>query len=139
MGLYTARRVGLALVIVLAAMALLFGMIYLIPGDPATIALGPLATPEMVAAFRAGTIAGAALDVLPEEPPRSGGKLVEAFRAGEPWLQGRLVLTPHSAWRTPASYRDCRSKAVETAVDYLREGRLRHCVNRALLAAPRGA
>ena len=53
MGLYTARRVGLALVIVLAAMALLFGMIYLIPGDPATIALGPLATPEMVAAFRA--------------------------------------------------------------------------------------
>jgi peptide/nickel transport system permease protein len=27
-------------------------MVYLIPGDPATIALGPLATPEMVASFR---------------------------------------------------------------------------------------
>jgi peptide/nickel transport system permease protein len=53
MALYTVRRIGLAMVIVVCAMAILFGMIYLIPGDPATIALGPLATPEMVAAFRA--------------------------------------------------------------------------------------
>jgi peptide/nickel transport system permease protein len=52
MGLYAARRTGLALVIIFCAMAILFGMIYLIPGDPATIALGPLATPEMVASFR---------------------------------------------------------------------------------------
>ena len=53
MGLYAARRIGLAVVIVFCAMAILFGMIYLIPGDPATIALGPLATPEMIEAFRA--------------------------------------------------------------------------------------
>jgi peptide/nickel transport system permease protein len=33
-------------------MVILFSMVYLIPGDPATIALGPLATPEMVASFR---------------------------------------------------------------------------------------
>jgi peptide/nickel transport system permease protein len=53
MALYTARRIGLAIAIVCCAMAILFGMIYLIPGDPATIALGPLATPEMIAGFRA--------------------------------------------------------------------------------------
>ncbi len=41
MGLYTARRIGLAVAIVFCAMAILFGMVYLIPGDPATIALGP--------------------------------------------------------------------------------------------------
>jgi peptide/nickel transport system permease protein len=52
MGLYAARRIGLAVVIVFCAMAILFGMVYLIPGDPATIALGPLATPEMVEGFR---------------------------------------------------------------------------------------
>jgi peptide/nickel transport system permease protein len=52
MGLYAARRIGLALVIIACAMTILFGMVYLIPGDPATIALGPLATPEMVAGFR---------------------------------------------------------------------------------------
>ena len=52
MALYVARRIALALVIVFCAMVILFSMVYLIPGDPATIALGPLATPEMVASFR---------------------------------------------------------------------------------------
>jgi len=51
--LYSARRIGLALAIIVCAVALLFGMIYLVPGDPASIALGPLATPEIKAAFRA--------------------------------------------------------------------------------------
>jgi phosphoglycerate dehydrogenase-like enzyme len=90
-------------------------------------------------ALRAGTIAGAALDVLPEEPPRAEGKLVAAFLADTPWLRGRLVLTPHSAWRSPASYAECRRKAVETALAYLVGGHLRNCVNRDSLARPRGA
>jgi peptide/nickel transport system permease protein len=51
--IYTAKRVGLALLIVLLAMIMLFGMIYLVPGDPASIALGPRATPEMKAALTA--------------------------------------------------------------------------------------
>jgi len=50
---YTAKRIGLALVILLLAMTLLFSMIYLVPGDPASIALGPRATPEMKAALAA--------------------------------------------------------------------------------------
>jgi peptide/nickel transport system permease protein len=51
--LYTVKRVGLAGLIVLVAMTMLFGMIYLVPGDPASIALGPRATPEMKAALSA--------------------------------------------------------------------------------------
>ena len=51
--IYTAKRIGLALLIVLLAMIMLFGMIYLVPGDPASIALGPRATPEMKAALTA--------------------------------------------------------------------------------------
>lgn len=51
--IYTAKRIGLALLILLVAMTLLFGMIYLVPGDPASIALGPRATPEMKAALAA--------------------------------------------------------------------------------------
>ena len=34
-------------------MTLLFSMVYLVPGDPASIALGPRATAAMKAAFRA--------------------------------------------------------------------------------------
>jgi peptide/nickel transport system permease protein len=51
--IYTVKRIGLALLIVLLAMIMLFGMIYLVPGDPASIALGPRATPEMKAALTA--------------------------------------------------------------------------------------
>jgi phosphoglycerate dehydrogenase-like enzyme len=96
-------------------------------------------TDALVDALEAGTIAGAALDVLPEEPPRAGGKLLTAVLGDAPWLRGRLVLTPHSAWRSPASYAECPRKAVETALEYLHEGRLRNCVNGDLLAAARPA
>ena len=47
--IYTTKRIGLALLIVLVAMTMLFSMIYVVPGDPASIALGPRATPEMKA------------------------------------------------------------------------------------------
>lgn len=53
MTLYTLRRLGLALVIVACAMAVLFGMIHLVPGDPITIALGPRATEAMRQAYLA--------------------------------------------------------------------------------------
>jgi peptide/nickel transport system permease protein len=47
--IYSTKRIGLALIIVLVAMTMLFSMIYVVPGDPASIALGPRATPEMKA------------------------------------------------------------------------------------------
>jgi peptide/nickel transport system permease protein len=53
MWIYTLRRLGLSVVIISTAMAMLFLMIYLVPGDPASIALGPRATPEMREALRA--------------------------------------------------------------------------------------
>lgn len=50
---YAVKRLGLAAVIVSVAMALLFAMIYLIPGDPASVALGPRASDAMKEALRA--------------------------------------------------------------------------------------
>jgi peptide/nickel transport system permease protein len=49
---YAMKRFLLAIAIILVAVALLFCMIYVIPGDPIKIALGPLATPSMVESFR---------------------------------------------------------------------------------------
>ncbi len=49
---YTIKRLGLAVFIVSVAMLLLFSMIYLIPGDPAAVALGPRATEAMREALR---------------------------------------------------------------------------------------
>jgi len=52
MVIYTIQRIGLALLICFVAMTVLFALVYVIPGDPATIALGPRATAETVARFR---------------------------------------------------------------------------------------
>ena len=53
MGYYILKRLGLAIAIVCLAMLFLLSAIHLVPGDPAGIALGPRATPEMRAEFRA--------------------------------------------------------------------------------------
>ena len=49
---YGVKRIGLAALITAVALVLLISMIQLIPGDPAAVLLGPLATPEIRATFR---------------------------------------------------------------------------------------
>ena len=44
---YAIKRVALALVIILVVMIGMYAMVFLIPGDPASLALGPRATPEL--------------------------------------------------------------------------------------------
>jgi peptide/nickel transport system permease protein len=51
--LYVSKRLTLAGVTVAVAMAMLFVTIYVVPGDPASVALGPMASAEIKAEFRA--------------------------------------------------------------------------------------
>ncbi|MBW8268251.1 C-terminal binding protein [Caldovatus sp. SYSU G05006] len=75
-------------------------------------------------ALRDGHLAGAGLDVLPEEPPREPlPSLLRAYRAREPWLLGRLIVTPHIAFHTPEAWEDIRRKSAETMRDVLVEGK----------------
>ena len=87
-------------------------------------ARGPiLELDALEAALRDGTLAGAGLDVLPEEPPGpSVHPLLAAYRAREPWLAGRLIVTPHSAFHSPEALVDIRRKSAETMRDVLIEG-----------------
>lgn len=65
--------------------------------------------------LRDGHIAGAGLDVVPVEPPvEPVPELLRAYRAREPWLEGRLVITPHAAYFSPESWEDIRRKSAET-------------------------
>lgn len=81
-------------------------------------------------ALRAGIIAGAGIDVLPVEPPSPTDALALAYANGaDPLVGERLFVTPHAAWSSPESVADARRLSVETAVQFLREGRLRNLVN----------
>jgi D-3-phosphoglycerate dehydrogenase / 2-oxoglutarate reductase len=86
-------------------------------------------------ALHNGEIAGAGIDVLPIEPPKRDDIVAMAYRhRSDPIVGERLIVTPYAAWSSPESVRDARRLAVETAMVYLREGKLRNLVN-----APSGA
>ena len=69
-------------------------------------------------------IAGAALDVMPVEPipEENVHPLIKAYRGREEWLEGRMVITCHSAFYSPESWVDIRVKSAETMRDVLIEG-----------------
>jgi peptide/nickel transport system permease protein len=49
---YAIRRIALSLVILVVVMTAMYAMVFLVPGDPASLALGPRATPELKAELR---------------------------------------------------------------------------------------
>ena len=88
-------------------------------------------TAALIAGLAAGDIAGAGIDVLPQEPPQSDDPVALCYadldRSG---VKDRLIVTPHAAWSSPQSQADARRLSAETAMLRLREGRLRNLVNR---------
>lgn len=74
-------------------------------------ARGPLIDEAaLLTAVRAGTIAGAALDVFESEPPTPNSPLLE---------EERILVTSHSAWYSEEAKIDMRQRAVEDVVRVL--------------------
>lgn len=74
--------------------------------------------------LKEGLLAGAGLDVLPEEPIPEDRvhSLVRGYRRKDEWLLGRLALTCHTAFYCPESFAEIRTKSVETMRDVLIDG-----------------
>ena len=74
--------------------------------------------------LKSGLLAGAALDVMPEEPMPEDRihPLVQAYRKKEEWLEGRMVISCHSAFYSPQSFVDIREKSAQTMRDVLIDG-----------------
>lgn len=93
-------------------------------------ARGPIVDLDAVyEALKSGALAGAGLDVLPQEPADASHPLIQAYMAREDWLEGRLMISPHAAFYSPPGLRDLRSKAVATAAQRIRDGSVRNCQN----------
>lgn len=88
-------------------------------------------------AMKTNHIRSAGIDVLPTEPPEPIPRLLRAHVNKEPWLDGRLLITPHAAWSSVESRDDARSISMRTLVDFLNEGRLSRCVNQQQLKPAR--
>jgi phosphoglycerate dehydrogenase-like enzyme len=93
----------------------------------------------LLPALEAGRIAGAALDVLEIEPLPADHLLMKAWRAPGSKIRHKLILTPHAAFYSPSSLIDLRRKSASTAVQYLREGQSRDCVNREMIDQDKAA
>jgi glycerate dehydrogenase len=80
-------------------------------------ARGALIDVEALAqALRQGRIGGAAIDVLPQEPPRDGSPLLAADIPN-------LILTPHTAWAARESRQRALDEMAANIEDFLRGGR----------------
>jgi D-3-phosphoglycerate dehydrogenase len=77
--------------------------------------------------LRSRQLAGAGLDVLPEEPP-GDHSLITAWRENVDWLRGRLLITPHNAFYSDSSFAECRYNAAHTARLFLEENIHRNAV-----------
>ena len=80
-------------------------------------ARGALVDVEALAnALRAGRLGGAAIDVLPQEPPVDGSPL---FATDLP----NLIVTPHTAWAARESRQRCLDEMAANVGDFLAGGR----------------
>jgi lactate dehydrogenase-like 2-hydroxyacid dehydrogenase len=80
-------------------------------------------------ALRSRHLAYAAMDVLPDEPPRDHS-LLDAWRSDADWIRGRLLINPHVAYYSEQGWHEMRFKAAQTTRLYLVEGRLRNQIEK---------
>src|SRR5215469_7895427 len=90
---------------------------------------GVVDTSAIPAAIDSGKLAGAALDVLPYEPPAPDDPLIVAWRNPEHPAHHRLILNPHTAFYSEEGLLDMRVKGAEACGRALAGLPLRNVVN----------
>ncbi len=81
------------------------------------------------AAIRSGKLAGAAIDVLPDEPPPDDHPLLVAWRDPADPCHDRVILNPHSAFYSEEGLLDMRVKGAQACRRALLGEPMRNVVN----------
>jgi len=81
------------------------------------------------AAIRSGRLAGAAIDVLPDEPPPDNHPLLQAWRDPADPCHDRVIVNPHAAFYAEEGLLDMRVKGAQACRRALLGEPLRNVVN----------
>jgi D-3-phosphoglycerate dehydrogenase len=108
-----------------AALALMKSSAYLVNTSRGEV----VDIPALLEAVRSNRIAGAAVDVLPVEPPARDDPILS---------EERIIVTPHIAWASSEAARDVRVRGAEDVVRVLRGEAPRYQCNEIRLAAAGG-
>lgn len=65
-------------------------------------------------ALKSGHLNSVAFDVLPYEPPKDS-LLINAWRKREKWLDGRIIINPHTAYYSNEAFHEMREKTALNA------------------------
>ena len=80
-------------------------------------------------AIKEGRLAGAAFDVIAEEPPSPQNPLLVAWRDSNHPAHERLIINPHSAFYCEEGLADMRRKGAEACCRALTGQMLRNVIN----------
>ncbi|MFP6893404.1 MAG: NAD(P)-dependent oxidoreductase, partial [Opitutales bacterium] len=93
-------------------------------------ARGTVTDGEAIAkALQSGKLAGAAIDVLPQEPPTEDTPLLQAWRDPKHPAHHRLILNPHAAFYSEEGIDDMRIKGSDNCLRVLKGLPPRNVVN----------
>lgn len=56
------------------------------------------------------------LDVLPQEPPNKSSLLIQEWIKNSEWIQGRVIINPHTAYYSKESFIEMREKIAKNAL-----------------------
>ncbi|MFH1878911.1 MAG: C-terminal binding protein [Candidatus Omnitrophota bacterium] len=80
-------------------------------------------------AMKDNIVRASGLDVFSVEPPDDTQSLFVDYKNREEWLEGRLIISPHSAYHSPEGMRELRTKAAFEAKRVLDGEKPRNWVN----------
>jgi D-3-phosphoglycerate dehydrogenase/C-terminal binding protein len=83
----------------------------------------------VVAAIESGHLAGAGIDVLPQEPPAGDERILAAWRDPQHPCHHRVILNPHAAFYSEEGLMDMRVRGAEACRRALKGEPLRNVVN----------